>query len=216
MVYCVKLKKKQTNKQKCHSQTFWPVKKFCCRPTRSIIIHYCSQLFQERQGCYYCRHFLHGLKMCKLLGYKLQIIFLSIFSHYELSHFLVLGYSYVEWMPCVYNSSYSFFFLFCSLLYVLWAFCIPNSQFSNADIFHMVWRCAWTLDIIIRLIFVTFFFTLWTLHHSILLFITFDLICNISLYKMDFGPFGATLSPPLALPQGVASKFQMYSSSPHP
>ena len=26
------------------------------------------------------------------------------------------------------------------------------------------------------------------LHHSILLFITFDLICNMTMYKMDFGP----------------------------
>ena len=30
------------------------------------------------------------------------------------------------------------------------------------------------------------------LHHCILLFITFDLICNMTMYKMDFGPFWVT------------------------
>ena len=36
----------------------------------------------------------------------------------------------------------------------------------------------------------------------------------LCLYKIDFEPFWAT--PPLALPPGVTSKFQMWSSSPHP
>ena len=53
------------------------------------------------------------------------------------------------------------------------------------------------------------------LHHCILLCVTFNLICNITVFlQNEFWTLrGQT---PLALSQGVISKFRMCSSSPHP
>ena len=91
-----------------------------------------------------CRCFLHGVRMCMWFGYNCWIIF------YHFFHFVNL----VIFRPQCINSGYLVSATPHTILY---------QSFRNfAHVFSMVWRCAYGLDIILELIFVTFS-TLWTL-----------------------------------------------------
>ena len=88
--------------------------------------------------------FLHGMRMCMSLGYNCYFIFFSLFPYCELSNFSPSIYR--QWVPLVRATP----------LTVLY-----RSFWNFACVLFMVWGCAWGLDIIITLFFVTFSI-LWT------------------------------------------------------
>ena len=91
-----------------------------------------------------CTCFLYGLKMCIWFGYNPCIYFWKCF---------------ILWKCC--DSGYLVSATPHTILY--WSF------WNFVHVFAMVWRCAYGLDIILELIFVTFS-TLWTLSFSDLRF----------------------------------------------
>ena len=95
-----------------------------------------------------CTCFLHGLKMCICFGYN-PCIYFCYFFHFEN---FVIFWPQILWKCC--DSGYLVSATPHTILY--WSF------WNFVHVFAMVWRCAYGLDIILELIFVTFS-TLWTL-----------------------------------------------------
>ena len=95
-----------------------------------------------------CTCFLHSLKMCMWFGYNPCINFCYIF------HFanFVIFWPQILWKCC--DSGYLVSATPHTILY--------RSFWNFAHVFTMVWRCAYGLDIVLELIFVTYS-TLWTL-----------------------------------------------------
>ena len=92
----------------------------------------------------FCMCFHHGMRMCMWFGYNCEIIFCHFF------HFVNLVIFWSQWIDSGYLVSAT-------------PHTISYQSFWNfAHVFSMVWRCAYGLDIILALIFVTFS-TLWTL-----------------------------------------------------
>ena len=102
-----------------------------------------------------CTWFLHGLKMCMWFGYNPCINF-CYFFHFA---YFVIFWPQILWKCC--DRGYLVSATPHTILYrPFWNF---------VHVFAMVWRCAYDLDIILELIFVTFS-TLWTLSFSDLRF----------------------------------------------
>ena len=99
--------------------------------------------------------FLHGLKMCMWFGYNPCINFCHFF------HFANFCHSWPQILWKWIDSGYLVSATPRTILY--------RSFWNFAHVFAMVWRCACGLDIILELIFVTFFI-LWTLSFSDLRF----------------------------------------------
>ena len=102
-----------------------------------------------------CTCFLHGLKMCMWFGYN-PCIYFCYFFHF--ANFVIF-WPQILWKCC--DSGYLVSATPHTILY--WSF------WNFVHVFAMVWRCAYGLDIILELIFVTFS-TLWTLSFSDLRF----------------------------------------------
>ena len=67
-----------------------------------------------------CICFRHDMRMYMWFGYNCEIIFLLLFSLYELSHILISMYR--QWLPCEHNSSYNFIPIFLKLCtHFLWS-----------------------------------------------------------------------------------------------
>ena len=88
--------------------------------------------------------FHHGMRMCMWFGYNCEVIFCRFF------HFVNLVIFWPQWIDSGYLVSATPH----TILY--------QSFWNFAHVFSMVWRCAYGLDIILALIFITFS-TLWTL-----------------------------------------------------
>ena len=95
-----------------------------------------------------CTCFLHGLKMCIWFGYN-PCIYFCYFFHFAK---FVIFWPQILWKCC--DSGYLLSTTPHTILY--WSF------WNFVHVFAMVWRCAYGLDIILELIFVSFS-TLWTL-----------------------------------------------------
>ena len=95
-----------------------------------------------------CTCFRHGLKMCMWFGYN-PCIYFCYFFHF--ANFVIF-WPQILWKCC--DSGYLVSATPHAILY--WSF------WNFVHVFAMVWRCAYGLDIILELIFVTFS-TLWTL-----------------------------------------------------
>ena len=102
-----------------------------------------------------CTCFLHGLKMCMWFGYNPCIKF-SYFFHF--ANFVIF-WPQILWKCC--DSGYLVSATPHTILY--------RSFWNFVHVFAMVWRCAYGLDVILDLIFITFS-TLWTLSFSELRF----------------------------------------------
>ena len=102
-----------------------------------------------------CTCFLHGLKMCMWFGYNPCFNFCYFFNFAN----FVIFWPQILWKCC--DSEYLVRATPHTILY--WSF------WNFVHVFAMVWRCAYGLDIILELIFVTFS-TLWTLSFSDLWF----------------------------------------------
>ena len=102
-----------------------------------------------------CTCFLHGLKMCIWFGYNPCIYFFTFSTLPTLSLSGLRFYENVVTVGTLWEQ------LLIQFLY--WSF------WNFVHVFAMVWRCAYGLDIILELIFVTFS-TLWTLSFSDLRF----------------------------------------------
>ena len=85
-----------------------------------------------------CMCFRHGMRMCMWFGYNCEIIFCHFF------HFVNLVIFWPQWIDSGYLVSATPH----TILY--------RSFWNFAHVFSMVWRCAYGLDIILALIFVTF------------------------------------------------------------
>ena len=124
----------------------------------SVRLSVCLSVHQHLHGCLVsatppsvflliflklCRCFLHGVRMCMWFGYNCWIIF------YHFFHFVNL----VIFRPQCIDSGYLVSATPHTILY--WSF------WNFAHVFSMVWRCAYSLDIILAFIFITFS-TLWT------------------------------------------------------
>ena len=103
----------------------------------------------------FCTCFLHGLKMCMWFGYNPCINF-SYFFHF--ANFVIF-WPQILWKCC--DIGYLVSATPHAILY--------RSFWNFVHVFAMVWRCAYGLDIILELIFVTFS-SLWTLSFSDLRF----------------------------------------------
>ena len=85
-----------------------------------------------------CMCFCHGMRMCMWFGHNCEILFCYFF------HFVNLVIFWPQWIDSEYLVSATPH----TILYrPFWNF---------AHVFSMVWRCAYGLDIILSLIFVTF------------------------------------------------------------
>ena len=102
-----------------------------------------------------CTYFLHGLKMCMWFGYTPWLKFCHFF---HFANFVIFWHQ-ILWKCC--DSGY----LVSPTPHTI----LCRSFWNFAHIFHMVWRSAYGLDIILEFIFVTFS-TLWTLSFSDLRF----------------------------------------------
>ena len=102
-----------------------------------------------------CTCFLHGLKMCIWFGYN-PCFYFCYFFHF--ANFVIF-WPQILWKCC--DSGYLVSATPHTILY--WSF------WNFVHVLAMVWRCAYGLDIILELIFVTFS-TLWTLSFSDLRF----------------------------------------------
>ena len=95
-----------------------------------------------------CTCFRHGLEMCMWFGYNPWINFCHFF------HFVNFV---IFWPQILWKSRDSGYLVSATPHTILY-----RSLWNFAYVFAMVWRCAYGLDIILELIFVTFS-TLWTL-----------------------------------------------------
>ena len=102
-----------------------------------------------------CTCFLYGLKMCIWFVY-MPCIYFCYFFHF--ANFVIF-WPQILWKCC--DSGYLVSATPHTILY--WSF------WNFVHVFAMVWRCAYSSDIILELIFVTFS-TLWTLSFSDLRF----------------------------------------------